>query len=102
MKFWVRPSDSIPDLHYELACCLCAAKDLGFATRCLFLAAFFAFGSAHEELPHRFWSELLGAWKAIQPELNLNAALLADIEEVANVEPEDIDHTWAKLSWWQP
>ena len=66
-----------------------------------FLASNLAFGGAHEELPHPFWSELLGAWKAIQPELILNAASLANIEALDSAESEDIDSEWAKQSWWQ-
>ena len=97
---------AIPDIHYKLACLPMRRGGLGICNPRLvfgpaFLASNLAFGSSHEELPGRFWSDLLAAWKEIQPDLNLNAATLANIETLDNIEPEDIDEAWPQQKWWQ-
>ena len=54
-----------------------------------------------EQLPEQFWREIVAAWRAIQPDLHLNVASLANIEALDSVEPEDSNAAWLKQNWWQ-
>ena len=76
-------------------------EDLVFAIHRLLLAPHSQHPTLLLEAPTKNSLVGFGAWKAIQPELNLNAASLANLELLDSVEPEDIDPAWAKQSWWQ-